>query len=162
MSNIIKKIDVYKKYVFGEMSKHKKYNIEDLDHLVKSLSASQAKLMCRYWSTYRKNSVYDFIKSGPDNWKGLTVSINNVHVEKVNNGVNALLEKNEWSLAKIVEDSEIGTHEEFKKQGEGEIDSRLSIFIAKKAGDKYKIVDGIHRAIRLGLDGKKEFEIIFY
>jgi hypothetical protein len=160
MTKSISKVKVYKKYIFGEMSKNKMFGIDDLDHLVESLSASQSKLMCRYFSYLRKNSVYDFIKSGPDNWKGLTVDINNIYVEKVNNGVNALLEKNEWSLAKIVEDSEIGVHEEFKKQGE--IDSRLAMFIAKKAGDKYKIVDGIHRVIRLGFDGKKEFELIYY
>ena len=159
MSKVIKKTEVYKKYIFGEMSKHKKYSLEDLDHLVKSLSASQSKLLCRYWSTYRKNSVYDFVKVGPDNWKVGIVNISDIFVEKVNESMNTLLEKNEWSLAKIVEDSEIGSHKEFESQGI--IDDRLKILIAKKVGDKYKIVDGTHRIIRLGLDGEKEFEIIY-
>jgi hypothetical protein len=160
MSKVIGKVDVYKKYVFGEMSKNKKYSIEDLDHLVGSFSASQSKLMCRYWSEYRKNRVYDFISRGPSNWKSLTVNIGNLCVEKINDSVNSLLEKNEWSLAKIVEDSEVGVHKEFESQGE--IDQRLMIFIAKKIEDKYTIIDGIHRAIRLSCDGRKEFEIIYY
>ena len=160
MNKIIKKADVYKKYIFGEMSKHKKYDMEDLDHLVNSLSMSQSKLLCKYWSGYRKNSVYDFIKAGPDNWKNVTVGVSNIYVEKVNDGVNALLEKNGWSLDRICLDKDISLNDEFKKQGE--IDNRLLGFIAKKVGDKYKIVDGIHRVIRLGCDGKKEFELIYY
>ena len=160
MNKILRKTEVYQRYIFGEMSKNKKYSLEDLKHFVDSLSASQTKLLCKYLSVFRNNRVYDFIKSGPDNWKSLTVSINDIHVEKVNESVNALLEKNEWFLAKIVEDNEIGAHEEFKSQGE--IDSRLAMFIAKKAGDKYKIVDGTHRIIRMGLDGKKEFQLIYY
>ena len=160
MNKIIRKAEVYQRYIFGEMSKNKKYSLEDLKHFVDSLSMSQSKLLCKFWSGYRKNSVYEFISKGPDNWKGLTVDINSIHIEKVNDSVNALLEKNEWSLAKIVEDSEIGVHEEFKSQEK--IDLRLMIFIAKKTEDKYRIVDGIHRIIRMGLDGKKEFELIYY
>lgn len=160
MSKSIEKVDVYKKYIFGEMSKHKKYNIEDLHHFVKSLSASQSKLLCRFWSVYRKNSVYEFISRGPNNWNVVTVDIGNIYVEKVNPNVNPLLERNEWSLAKIAEDGEIRLHEEFKIQGE--IDNRLLGFIAKKTGDKYTIIDGIHRAIRLSCDRKKEFELIYY
>jgi hypothetical protein len=63
-------------------------------------------------------------------------------------------------LAKIVEDKNISLNEEFKSQGE--IDQRLMIFIAKKIGDKYTIVDGIHRIVRLCYDGKKEFQLIYY
>ena len=160
MTKSISKVEVYKKYLFGEMSKNKKFGIDDLDHLVRSLSASQSKLLCRYFSYLRDNNVYDFISKGPNNWKGLIVNINDIYIEKVNESVNALLEKNEWSLAKIVEDSEIGIHEEFKSQGE--IDNRLKILIAKKTEDRYIIVDGVHRIIRMSLDGKKEFEIIYY
>jgi len=160
MSKSIEKVDVYKKYIFGEMSKNKKYSIEDLDHFVKSLSASQSKLLCRFWSIYRKNSVYEFISRGPNNWNVVTVDVNKIYVEKVNPSINPLLERNKWSLAKIVEDSEIGVHEEFKSQGE--MDNRLLGFIAKKTGDKYWIIDGIHRIIRLAFDGKNEFELIYY
>jgi hypothetical protein len=160
MNKTIEKVSVYKKYIFGEMSKNKKFGIEDLDHLVGSLSTSQAKLLCKYLSGFRNNQVYNFVKEGPDNWKVLIVDINNIYVDKVNNGVNALLEKNEWCLDKICLDKDISSHEEFKSQGK--IDNRLMSFISKKVGNKYKIVDGIHRAIRLSCDGKKEFELIYY
>jgi hypothetical protein len=42
------------------------------------------------------------------------------------------------------------------------MDNRLLGFIAKKTGDKYWIIDGIHRIIRLAFDGKNEFELIYY
>lgn len=160
MSEIVSKVNVYRKYVFAEMSKNKKFGIDDLDHLVKSLSTSQAKLMCKFWSEYRKNSVYEFISRGSSNWNVITVGIDNIYVDKVNESVNKLLEKNEWSLEKIVKDSEIGIHKEFESQGI--IDDRLKILIAKKVGDKYKIVDGVHRIIRMSLDGMKDFQLIYY
>lgn len=156
----LKKTDVYKKYIFGEMSKNKKFSLEDLDHLVGSLSTSQAKLLCKYWSGYRKNSVYDYIKMGPDSWNVVTVGVSNIYVEKVNESVNGILKNDEWLLEKIAEDVDVLSHEEFKKQGT--IDNRLLGFIAKKAEDKYRIVDGIHRVIRLACDGKKEFELVYY
>lgn len=160
MSKTIEKVSVYKKYIFGEMSKNKKYGLEDLDHFVDSLSASQSKLLCKYLSGFRNNQVYNFVKEGPDNWKIVIVGINNIYVDKVNNGVNGILEKNGWCLDKISLDKDISNHDEFK--GQGEIDNRLMLFIAKKTGDKYKIVDGIHRVIRLGCDGRKEFELVYY
>ena len=160
MSKTIEKVSVYKKYIFGEMSKNKKYGLEDLDHFVGSLSASQAKLLCKYLSVFRNNQVYDFISRGPDNWKVVIVGINNIYVDKVNNEVNDLLEKNGWCLDRISLDKDISLNDEFKSQGE--IDNRLMLFISKKVGDKYKIVDGIHRIIRMSLDGKKEFELVYY
>lgn len=95
------KIDVYRKYVFDEMSKNKDYSINDLESLVYSLNCEQVKQFCRYYSCYRKNSVYDFILKGPDNWKEDVVNISSIDVGKVNVGVNHFLEENGWSLKNL-------------------------------------------------------------
>ena len=154
------KDNVYRKYVLDEMSKNKEYDITDIEHLVKSLDGSQARQLCRYFSCYRRNRMHDFISKGPDNWRTNHIDISNIYVEKINPTMNHYLEKNDWSLKKISEDNHIRQHDEFKNQGP--INSKISSFIAKKERHEYRIVDGMHRIIRLACDGKKRFKLIYY
>lgn len=158
------KVDIYRKYVFDEMSKNKDYNIDGLESLVYSLNDEQAKQFCKFFSYYRKNNVYDFISKGPDDWKEDVVSISSIDVGKVNVVVNHFLEENGWSLKKICKDGLIGNNDEFKSQGD--IHHRSLSFIAKEIVNgkyrRYKIIDGIHRSIKLTLDGKTKFKLIYY
>lgn len=152
--------DIYRKYILDEMSKNKEYDIIDLVHLVKSLDNNQAKELCKYYSYYRRNCVYNFISKGPDNWQIDHIDISNIYVEKINHIVNSHLEKNDWSLKKIAEDANIHQLDEFKSQGP--IDTKILSFISKRTGCEYRIVDGMHRIIRLACDGKKRFKLIYY
>ena len=156
----MRKDDVYRKYIFDEMSRNKEYSIVDIEHLVTSLDYSQAKQLCRYFSTYRRNCVYDFISRGPNNWQTSTVNISNIYVGDVNREVNCYLEKNDWSLQKIVEDESIRQLDEFKSQGS--IDVKILSFIANKDDYNYTIIDGMHRIIRSSCDGRKKFKLIYY
>ena len=152
--------NVYRKYVLDEMSKNKEYNIIDLENLVNSFSDEQIKQLCKYYSDYRKNSVFDFISRGPDNWKEDNIDISNIDVGKINIGINGYLGENSWSLKKIAKDKRICQHNEFKSQGD--IHPKIASFIAKKANHRYIIVDGMHRIIRLSYDGKRRFKLIYY
>ena len=158
------KTDVYRKYVFDEMSKNKEYNINDLENLVYSLNDEQVKQFCKFFSYNRKNIVYDFISKGPDNWKEEIIGISNIDIGKVNAGVNRLLEENGWSLKKICKDRRLSNIDEFKNQGD--IHHISLSFIAEKIVNgghrRYKIIDGTHRVIRLACDNKKEFKLIYY
>lgn len=154
------KDDVYRKYIFDEMSRNKEYSIVDLEHLVTSLDYSQAKQLCKYFSSYRKNCVYDFISKGPSDWRTNNINISDIYVGDVNRETNCHLEKNDWSLKKISEDVNIRNVEEFKSQGY--IDIKFLNFIAKKDDEKYTIIDGMHRIIRSSCDGRKRFKLIYY
>ena len=156
----MRKDDVYRKYVFDEMSRNKEYSIIDLEHFVRSLDYGQIKQLCRYYSCYRRNCVYDYISKGPNNWKVGHVGISNIFIGEVNRSVNCYLEKNDWSLKKVIEDTYMNQIEEFKSQGS--IDIKILSFIAKKDDGEYTIIDGMHRIIRSGLDGRKRFELIYY
>ena len=156
----MRKDDVYRKYVLDEMSKNKEYSIIDLEHFVESLGYNQAKQLCRYFSSYRRNCIYDFISKGPNNWRLSNISISDIYVGEVNREVNCHLEKNDWSLKKIVEDDSMHNIDEFKSQGS--IDIKILSFIAKKNDGIYTIIDGMHRIISSGLDGRKRFELIYY
>ena len=156
----MRKGDVYKKYIFGEMTKIKECNIDHLEDFVNSLEDDQARILCKYLSYQRRNRVYDYIYKGPDHWKVDYINISNIYVEKVNSTVNGYLEKHDWYLEKISKDKDIYQHDEFKSQGP--IDPKLLNFIAKKNGHEYKIVDGIHRIIRLSCDGKRKFKLTYY
>lgn len=154
------KDDVYRKYVFDEMSRNKGYSIIDLEHFVTSLDYGQAKQLCKYFSSYRRNCVYDFISKGPNNWRMSNIGISDIYVGDINRDVNCHLEKNDWSLKKISEDTNICQIEEFKSQGY--MDIKILNFIAKKNDHEYTIIDGMHRIIRSACDGKKRFELIYY
>lgn len=158
------KIDVYRKYIFDEMSKNKDYNIKDLESLILSLNFEQAKQFCKFFSYYRKNGVYDFISKGPDIWREDVVDISNIDVGPIHFGINPFLEENAWSLKKITKDKRIVNSEEFKSQGP--IHRRSLSFIAKKIINekhhRYRIIDGMHRIIRLACDNKKEFKLVYY
>ena len=156
----MRKDDVFRKYIFDEMSKNKEYSIMDIENFVKSLDYAQAKSLCKYFSSLRRNCVYDFISKGPNNWQTSNVNISNIYVGDVNRQVNCYLERNSWLLGNIVEDPEICQIEEFKSHGH--IDTKILNFIAKKNDYEYTIIDGIHRIIRSSCDGKKRFKLIYY
>lgn len=150
------KNEVLKKYVTDEMSKFN--NLDDLKDFVKTLETEEIYPLCQWLSSWRKNSLYDFISKGPNNWLVKNVHISSIKMTRVNDEINPLLEKHNYLLDKISHDKEICNHNEFKSQGN--INSKS--LIARKKGDKFEVVDGIHRAIRLGCDGKKELELIYY
>lgn len=156
----MRKIDVYKKYTFDEMSKNKEYNIVDLENLIKSFDNNQATQLCKYFSYQRKNGIYDFISKGPENWKEDIINISNIDVGPIHVGINHFLGENNWSLKKIVKDKRISNNDEFKSQGY--IHHNSLSFIAKKNNHRYKIFDGMHRIIRLACDGEKKFKLIYY
>lgn len=151
---------IFRKYIFDEMSKNKEYSITDLEHFVQSLDNYQAKQLCKYLSSYRRNRTYEFISKGPNEWKINHINISDIYVREVNQTVNSYLQKNDWSLKKIAEDVNIHQLDEFKNQGP--IDTKILSFISKRTGHGYKIVDGMHRIIRSACDGKKEFKLIYY
>lgn len=158
-----KKLDkdkVYRIYVFDEMAKKTKHSLEDLGHYVDSLDDDKIKELCRHCSHSRKNGVYRFISRGPNCWTVKVVNISGIYVRRINGNVNGHLSRNGWSLKRISEDKKIPKLREFKKRGN--IHSRSLHFIAHKKGDKYKLIDGNHRAIKLACSGKKEFKLVFY
>jgi hypothetical protein len=154
------KDDVYRKYIFDEMSRNKEYSIIDLEHFVISLDHDQVKQLCRYFSSYRRNCVYDFISRGPNNWRESNIGISDIYVGDINRDVNCHLEKNDWSLKKIAEDTNICQIEEFRSQGF--IDIKILSFIAKRNDREYTIIDGMHRIIRSSCDGRRKFKLIYY
>lgn len=160
MSHKIRKGDVYRKYVFDEMSKDKKRDIEDLENYVDSLDDHEAEQLCSKCSHSRKNGVYSFISRGPEKWTVKTVDISKIHVRGINDSVNGHLKRNGWWLENIGNDKSIRKLKEFKKRGE--IHPRSMSLIAHKVAGKYGLIDGNHRSIKLACDGKKEFQLIFY
>ncbi len=150
------KNEVRKKYVTDEMSKFK--NLGDLKDFVNTLEIEQMCQLCQWLSSWRKNNLCDFISKGPNNWSVKNVPISNIKVTRVNEEINPILEKHNYLLEKISQDKEICNHNEFKSQGN--INSKS--LIARKRGDKFKVVDGIHRAIRLACDGTKELKLIYF
>jgi hypothetical protein len=142
------------------MSKNTKRSIEYLEHYVDSLDDHKAEELCSKCSHSRKNGVYSFISRGPEKWIVKTVHISKIYVRGINDSVNHYLSRNGWWLENIAKDKSILKLGEFKKHGD--IHSRSTSLIAHKAGGKYWIIDGNHRAIKLACHGHREFKLIFY
>lgn len=147
---------VMRKYVIDEMSKFKDFS--HIENFTKTLDPDRINKLCEWLSSWRNNSVFNEIANGPDNWLEDTISINKIRVGKVNEIVNTLLMKHDYFLSKISNDRDICEHDEFVSQGS--IASKC--LIAKKLGENFEIIDGIHRAIRLACDGVKDFNILYY
>lgn len=160
MSRKIKKDDVFRKYVFDEMSKKSKSCREDLKHYVDSLNDKDTEKLCSKYSHYRKNGVYSYISKGPDNWKVKFVNISKIYVRGINSTVNRYLRRNGWGLENICNDKSIKKLKEFKMYGH--IHHRSGSLIANKAGNKYYLIDGNHRAIKLACSGCRELKLIYY
>lgn len=163
MNREIKKCDVYRKYLFDEMSKKRKSHskeIESLKHYVDSLNDSDAEKLCRKYSHYRKNGVYSYILRGPEKWKVKLVDISNIYVRGINSSVNHYLRRNGWQLENICNDKSIRKIRELKLYGD--IHHRSRSIIASRVGKSYHLIDGNHRAIKLGCNGYKKFELIYY
>jgi hypothetical protein len=160
MSQKIKKCDVYRKYVFDEKSKKTHQKDHDLKQYVDSLNDSDAEKLCRKYSHYRRNGVYSYISKGPDNWKLKFVDISNIYVRGINSKVNHYLRRNGWQLENICNDKSVKKHREFKMYGN--IHRRSKSIIASRVGKNYYLIDGNHRAIKLGCNGCKKFELIYY
>ena len=146
--------EVLKRYVSDEMSKFR--NAGDLDAFVDSLTPDQMRQQCALLTSWRKNCVYRFIASSTDSWTETSVSIQKIIVGQINPSVDPILRRHAYRLAGIVEDPEAKAHAEFRSQGD--ISSRR--LIAYRMGEDFKLVDGNHRAIRMGVDGQLEFTLL--
>ena len=103
----ISKGDVYRKYVFDEMSKVTKRSIEDLEKYVDSLDDHKAKKLCSRCSHSRKNVVFGYVSKGPDSWTMKTVNISHIFLGGINSKVNYYLSRNGWLLKNIAKDKGI-------------------------------------------------------
>lgn len=144
-----------KKYITDEMSKFK--NFDDLEKFVNTLKTEQIYQLGQWLSFWRKNSLHEFISGGPNEWEVDKVHISNIQITKINDRINPSLERHSYLLEKISRDKKICNHDEFRSHGE----IRSKSLIARKKGDKFEVIDGIHRAVRLACDCTKEFELIY-
>lgn len=160
MGKKLDKNEVYRIYVFDEMAKKTGRSLEDLGHYVDSLDDDKIKELCCHCSHSRKNGVYRFISRGPNRWTAKIVNISDIYVRRINSNVNGRLSRNGWSLKRISKDKKISKLREFKRRGK--IHSRNLSFIAHKKGNRYKLIDGNHRAIKLACCDQKEFKLVFY
>jgi hypothetical protein len=142
------------------MSKTTKRSLEDLEYYIDSLDDHEAEKLCSKCSHSRRNGVYGFISRGPDKWKVKTVKISKIYVRGINNSVNGYLSRNGWWLENICKDKSIPKLKEFKKRGD--IHPRSMSLIAHKVREKYGIIDGNHRSVKLVCSGCKELTLIFY
>ena len=171
MGNRIHRSDIYRKYIFDEMTKKiyrdnrklykdKKHKVKRLKHYIDSLSDRKAKKLCCSLSWDTKDRGYGYVSRGPEYWTIDEIDISKIFISPINRDVDEYLLRNEWSLERIAKDKDICGRKEFEKTGH--IHTRSLSFIAERIGDKYYVVDGNHRAIKFACHGQTKFKLIFY
>lgn len=171
MIKTVSKDEVYKKYVFDELSRKinrkekdpndREKKLKELEHYVDSLSNHKAKKLCCHLSHSRRNPVYGFIKRGPDKWSIEDIKVSKIYMIGINRRVNPYLSNHCFSLKECSKDKRVRKHKEFEKKGD--IHPRCMTLIAHRVdGYRYKIIDGNHRAIRLASNGDKRLRLIYY
>jgi len=171
MSKKIVKGDVYRKYVFDELSrkingkyedpKDREQKFKELEHYVDSLNDHKAKKLCCHLSHLRRNPVYSFVKRGPEKWLVEDVKISKIYMISINHKVNSYLRDNFFSLKESSKDKRVRKHKEFGKKGD--IHPRCLTLLAHRVdGYRFKLIDGNHRAIKLARDGEKKLRLIYY
>lgn len=166
----ISKSDVYRKYVFDEMSRkinrkeedsNREQKLKDLEQYVDSLSNHKAEKLCCHLSHSRKNPVYGFVRRGPDHFLIKYIKISHIYMIGINGKVNRYLSANYWSLKESSKDKHIRKHKEFNKKGD--IHPRSMTLIAHKIDQsRFKLIDGNHRAIKLACSGEMKIKLIYY
>jgi len=145
--------EVIRHYLEDEMSSFR--FPEKLHDFVDNMDKSTRVVLLRALSKWRKNNMDEKILPHKS-WRMIVSEADRIIVGRINDDVNPLLERNGFSLEKIILDKDIGMHREFESQG----DISLRTLLGRMEAGKARIIDGNHRAIRMGLDGTKEFEII--
>ncbi len=141
-------------YVRVEMSKV----IEQgkLEPFVNSLSESELAYLVRVLSRYRKNAVERVLLTESRVWELVYASSEKIAVTPINEKVNELLAANGWNLDEIATDERLCGHEEFDSSGRPVSEERT---IGIQDEGKIRIIDGMHRIIRMACDGRGQFPV---
>lgn len=107
-------------------------------------------------SGYRNNAVARVLLDEPRVWELVIATADQVTVTDVNKTVAPLLGRNGYNLDEIAEDEELCRHPEFDSRGRPIAEERT---IGVQDAGRIKVIDGMHRIIRMACDGKREFPV---
>ncbi|MCI0747612.1 MAG: hypothetical protein L0Y58_19575 [Verrucomicrobia subdivision 3 bacterium] len=136
---------------------------ERVNTFVDSLADTKLELLTKTCDQeWRKNGIYDELKNHSD-WREERVAIGSVDVRQAEPElpIAAIFKRNAFQLTRIADDPELWTH---KPYAEWDLNAPVffPIFLGRYKSGRWKLFDGIHRAIHLARRGEDTITVYFY
>ncbi len=133
---------------------------ELVDQFVQNLSEGCLRELTRTCDMdWRKNNV--FVKlSSSDHWEEMDISVDKIVLQQAEPKLGHLFHRNRYELVRVANDAELWRHEPYRSW-----DLRRPVAFATclgvLSGGRYRLFDGIHRAILLVRQGSRTIRIMF-
>lgn len=131
-----------------------------VNHFVQELADNTLKQLTQLCSAWRKNNVHDKLTKY-FNWQEATVEVSRIFVQQAESQLAEIFKCDGGKLTSIVSNPELWNHKpysEYKRAAAIEFPTCLAI---RHASDKYKLFDGIHRAIQMCYQDIKSINVCY-
>jgi len=127
-----------------------------VEHLADTCLMELTKL---YDDCWRTNGVFKKL-SESEKWLEVDAPTSQILLQPAESELAYIFQRNEFELLKIVADPELLEHEPYRSRRPGEIVS-FSTCLAKSSAGRYRIFDGMHRAIQLARNGSETIRLCY-
>jgi len=133
---------------------------EEVNSFVDSLSdADLASLTKTCDHEWRKNGVFDKLHRHSV-WREDTVPVERIDVQQAEEHLAWLFERNGFQLTRVTKDSELWKHKPYA-EWKADAPVHFPVALGRLRSGRWKLFDGIHRAIKLVQMGKESIHVCF-
>jgi hypothetical protein len=131
-----------------------------VDTFVLSRSADQLTSLTKTCDhDWRHNYVYAKLAKART-WHEADISIESIDVQQAESSLAFLFKRNDFQLSRLVVDPELEQHDPYKASGVGRF-VEFRICTALLIHGRYRLFDGIHRAIQMARNGEHTLHIVY-
>lgn len=108
---------------------------------------------------WRKNHVYDKLVKART-WQEAEIPIDSIDVQQAEWELGSLFERNGFRLSRVIADPALATFEPYKSSHVGSV-VEFPICMAIQVNRRYRLFDGIHRAIQMARNGSQTIRVLY-
>jgi hypothetical protein len=133
---------------------------EEVDAFVASLRDDQLRSLTKTCDRdWRKNHVFEKL-SKPRDWVEADVAIDSIDVQQAEHSLCPLFKRHDYHLSLLIKDPALGEHESYKSCGQNRVVA-FPVCLALLSNGRYRLFDGIHRAIQMGRNGEQLIRLVY-
>jgi len=127
---------------------------------VQGLADNTLRELTQLCSEWRKNNVYDKLDNYFD-WQEATVEVSRIFVQQAESHLAEIFKCDSGKLSSIVLNPELWRNRPYSEYRHGTIIEFPTCIAIRHDSDKYKLFDGIHRAIQMAYQGIKSINLCY-
>ena len=133
---------------------------EAVDKFVESLSDEDSNLLTKSCDIdWHENGVFEKLNKTRQ-WIEAEVPIDFIDVQQAEKHLRSLFERNHFRLTRLIKDPELAEHDPYKNSGVNQA-VLFPVCMAMMRGRRYRLFDGIHRAIQMARYGKEAIPLVY-